>query len=144
MSVPKILVVDDSRTVRAVVERTLREAGYSVVTAADGVEAVELAKSERPALAVLDICMPFMDGYAVCDELKQLGEPLNRLPIVFLTSLESHALELLGSTMGAYLHKPVHAEELLRVVGDVIRPASTDALASDESGKVSAENQITL
>ena len=55
MSVPKILVVDDSRTVRTVVQRELIEAGYEVITAADGLEAVEKAKTERPELAVSGI-----------------------------------------------------------------------------------------
>lgn len=134
MSVQKILVVDDSRTVRAIVVRALAEAGYEVITAADGVEAVERAKSDRPDLAVLDICMPFMDGYAVCDELKKLGEPLSRLPIVFLTTVESHALELLGSSLGAYLQKPVQAEELLKVVKGVIGDAGSRTLPTGLSG----------
>ena len=125
MSIPKVLVVDDSRTVRAVVHRTLVEAGYEVITAADGLEAVELAKTERPVLAVLDICMPFMDGYAVCDEFKKLGPPLNDLPIIFLTTLESHALELLGNKLGAYLHKPVRSEELLQVVKSVLESGAS-------------------
>ncbi len=133
MSVKKILVVDDSHTVRAVVKCTLVEAGYSVVTAAGGVEALELIKSERPALAVLDIRMPGMDGYAVCEEIKKLGQPFQRLPIIFLTALESHALELLGDQLGAYLQKPVKAPELLRVVGNVIGPASGQADSTPEA-----------
>ena len=137
MSVPKILVVDDSRTVRTVVQRELIEAGYEVITAADGLEAVEKAKTERPELAVLDICMPFMDGYAVCDELEKLGPPLNRLPIIFLTTLESHALELLGNKLGAYLHKPVCSEELLRAVQSVIDNGSRTRLPGPEPGGVS-------
>lgn len=137
MSVPKILVVDDSRTVRTVVQRALIEAGFEVITAADGLEAVELAKNERPELAVLDICMPFMDGYAVCDELKKLGPPLNKLPIIFLTTLESHALELLGNTLGAYLHKPVCCEELVRAVQAVIETGDATCLARREPGGVS-------
>ena len=126
MSMPKILVVDDSRTIRSIVERGLRDAGYQVITAADGLEAIELAQSERPDLAVLDICMPFMDGYGFCDELKSFGEPLCSLPIIFLTSIESHALELLGNSLGAYLHKPVKVDELLQVVDSVLGKVAGD------------------
>ena len=61
-----------------------------------------------------------MDGYGFCDELKGFGEPLSNLPIIFLTSIESHALELLGSSLGAYLHKPVKVDELLQVVESVL------------------------
>ena len=75
MSAPKILVVDDSNAVRTVVRKTLSQAGYEVVTAANGIQAIEAAKSERPQLAILDICMPFLDGYGVCQELKRMGEP---------------------------------------------------------------------
>ena len=144
MSVQKILVVDDSHTVRAVVKCTLTEAGYSVITAAGGVEALELIKSERPALAVLDIRMPVMDGYAVCEEIKKLGEPFHRLPVIFLTALESHALELLGDQWGAYLQKPVKAPELLRVVSQVIGPADRQLDSSSEGVAKGAETTTGL
>jgi DNA-binding response OmpR family regulator len=128
---PKILVVDDSSTVRAIVKRTLSEVGYRVFTAADGIEAMELAKSERPQLAILDVRMPFLDGYGVCQELKRLGEPWSELPIIFLTSLESHALELLGHELGAYLQKPVCRETLLQTVADVL--PSAEAMGENTS-----------
>jgi DNA-binding response OmpR family regulator len=64
--------------------------------------------------------MPFLDGYGVCQELKRLGEPWSQVPIIFLTALESHALELLGHELGAYLQKPVCREKLLQTVADVL------------------------
>lgn len=124
MAFPKILVVDDSRAVRTVVEKTLASVGYDVVTAADGLEAVELAKIEQPQLAIVDICMPFLDGYGVCDELRKLDSPLRNIPIIFLTSLQSHALELLGNSLGAYLHKPVCPDALRTTVREVLRTSS--------------------
>ena len=132
MPSPKILVVDDSSTVRTVLRRTLGEAGYDVVTAADGLEAIEAAKSERPQLAILDICMPFLDGYGVCQELKRMGKPWSDVPIIFLTTLESHALELLGHELGAYLQKPVCNERLLQTVGEFLPPAIASGHSSSE------------
>jgi DNA-binding response OmpR family regulator len=111
----KLLVVDDSRTVRLQVERILTNAGYDVITAEDGLEAIEHLQ-QQPSLMVLDVTMPRLDGYGVVERLKQLGAEFERLPIVFLTSLESRAMELLGREYGAYLHKPVCEQQLLSVV----------------------------
>lgn len=111
----KLLVVDDSRTVRVQVQRILTDAGYEVITATNGLEALALL-DEQPSLMVLDVSMPGLDGYGVVESLKQLGTQFERLPIVFLTSLESKAMELLGREYGAYLHKPVCKQQLLSVV----------------------------
>lgn len=122
MSPPKVLVVDDSRTVRTVVKRTLSNVGYEILTAADGLEALEVVKNQSPQLAILDIRMPFLDGYGVCQELQRLGPPYSQIPIIFLTTLESHALELLGDELGAYLQKPVRPEQLLDTVARFVPP----------------------
>ena len=111
-----ILLADDSTTVRIMARRALTEAGYEVLTARDGVEAVELAREHRPQLAILDIIMPEMDGYAVCEEFKKMGDPWDKLPILFLTSVRSNALELLGQAFGAYLSKPVQPDLLVSMV----------------------------
>jgi len=132
MTPAKILVVDDSRTVRTVVSRTLVAAGYEVVTACDGRESLNVAQREQPQLAILDIRMPYLDGYGVCQELQKLGEPYSRIPIVFLTTLESHALELLGDELGAYLQKPVRPQQLLDTVARFVpRPVSLDTAAAE-------------
>ncbi|MEM7477577.1 MAG: response regulator, partial [Planctomycetota bacterium] len=64
----RILVADDSRTVRIYVQRALTRAGYEVILSCDGVEAVELARKHSPDLAILDIQMPEMDGYTACEK----------------------------------------------------------------------------
>lgn len=115
MSVHKLLIVDDCQSIRLTVQRILLEAGYEVITAANGNEAIERLQ-EEPSLIVLDIEMPGMDGYGVCEKLRELGTDYDRLPIVFLTCLESKALELLGREFGAYLKKPVQPGELVSVV----------------------------
>jgi CheY-like chemotaxis protein len=115
-SAAKILVVDDSGTVRCVLDRMLTLAGYSVVLAGDGVTALEKARRTNPDLVILDIQMPLMDGYAVCQRMKAIGPPWDRTPIIFLTSVESNALDLLGHAMGDYVRKPVDPTRLLSSV----------------------------
>jgi DNA-binding response OmpR family regulator len=116
MSHTRILVADDSNTVRTLVTTVLTRAGYEVVTADSGPAALEKARSECPHLAVLDIVMPEMDGYAVCERLKEMGSPWREIPIIFLTSVKSQALEVLGSEFGAYMHKPVNPDRLLKTI----------------------------
>ena len=120
---PKLLVVDDSQAVRIKVKRVLSDAGYDVITACDGLEAI--AKLDQgPALIVLDVNMPGLDGYGVCEKLRELGSAYDNLPVVFLTSLESKALELLGREFGAYLNKPVCDQKLLSVVEEQLAQSS--------------------
>jgi DNA-binding response OmpR family regulator len=117
---PQVLVVDDCRTVRTQLRGTLSRAGYQVHEAENGRQALVQARDVRPDVIILDIQMPEIDGYAVCQELKGMGRPWDRIPIVFLTSLDSNALNLLGDAMGAYLRKPVRADELLAAVATLV------------------------
>ena len=120
---PKILVADDSHTIRVVVEQTLAGRGYDVVTVTNGKEAIDFARHDCPDLLVLDILMPEMDGYAVCEQLQEMGEPWSRLPIVFFSRIKSHALELLGKQFGAYIVKPVTADALLETISQFVAPS---------------------
>ena len=122
MMSPSIVAVDDSSTVRLQLRRLLTAAGYEVSVVSSGKEAISLLQSKCPDLLILDIQMPDVDGYTVCQELMRLGSPWDALPIIFLTSLESHALSLLGNEMGAYLRKPVCSDELLGTVARFLRP----------------------
>ncbi len=115
-----ILLADDSSTVRTMLSRILKENGFHVVEAHDGRQAIELVKTCHPSLAILDIVMPDLDGYAVVEHLKEMGAPYDKLPILFLTCVESNALELLGDKYGAYLRKPVNVDELLKAIGEQI------------------------
>jgi CheY-like chemotaxis protein len=121
---PRILVVDDSHTVRTVIKRTLGPLGYEIAMAADGLESLEVVRRECPQLAILDIRMPRLDGYGVCQELQKMGAPYSEIPIIFLTTLDSHALELLGDELGAYLQKPVRPKQLLDTVARFVPPPS--------------------
>ncbi|GAC1431772.1 MAG: hypothetical protein NVS4B1_30460 [Ktedonobacteraceae bacterium] len=114
-----ILVADDDDDVRSLIAKNLRRAGYQVVEATDGVQAIALAQSQAPALALLDIRMPGMDGIAVLRALR--NEPATRnLAVIMMTaspgmSEESRStVEALGGAM--LLSKPCTAEELAEVI----------------------------
>jgi len=116
MPASHILITDDSRTIRTQVEQILTQAGYQVTSARDGREALQQAQDNPPALMVLDVNMPLLDGFGVCLELRKLGLPWSGIPVVLLTCSQSQALEVLGNEVGAYLHKPVQAPALLQAV----------------------------
>lgn len=115
MSKSTILVVDDCHTIRLAVKRILKTAGYQVVVASNGEEALGLME-QNPDLIVLDVNMPQLDGFGFCERINEENPELQNVPIVFLTNEESIALELLGKEMGAYLKKPVAEDDLLEVV----------------------------
>jgi DNA-binding response OmpR family regulator len=113
----KILVVDDSVTVRRLIAARLSADGYEVVEAEDGMQALELVRSERPALVVLDKVMPKLDGFEVVRALRE--DPATAaLPIVMLTerTSEEDVLDGLGLGVEEYMPKPFSPRELsLRV-----------------------------
>lgn len=129
MSMSRIMVVDDSQAVRLSVKRILTQAGYDVVTACDGEDAIAKL-TEEPDLVVLDVNMPGLDGYGFCEQLNHNGN--SDLPVVFLTSVESKALELLGDQYGAYLNKPVDSDELVQVIDTQL--AAATARYNDSNG----------
>jgi chemosensory pili system protein ChpA (sensor histidine kinase/response regulator) len=108
------MVVDDSLTVRKITSRFLVREGFRVKTARDGVEALEMLETEVPAVMLLDIEMPRMDGFEVARSVRS-GNQYRDLPIIMITSRtaekhRSHALEL---GVDAYLGKPYQEDELL-------------------------------
>ena len=120
---PKILVIDDEELMRELVTMHLRVAGYDVLVAQDAIAGGYLVLEENPDVVILDVHMPFMNGYELVSALK--GDPTTRhIPIVFLTTdddVEEHARKL-GAE--AYLKKPVTVTRLLETVG-LWAPAQT-------------------
>ncbi len=115
----KILVVDDERDVLTVVSKRLSDAGYFVITATNGKDAIWIAKKERPNLILLDIMMPDMDGGQVGYTLKNIPETKD-IPVVFLTCLISKDEEKKGSNVIAgnyFIAKPYNPEDLLKEIG---------------------------
>jgi CheY-like chemotaxis protein len=134
MNAPKILVADDSRTIRTTVSRALVGAGLEVTLACDGREAVEMARRERPDLVILDIQMPVMDGYTACEEILALEHRTVKLPIIFLTKDTAGHLDTLGSQLGAYLHKPVCDQTLVATVQSLLHRKADQAHCIGSNG----------
>jgi OmpR family response regulator RpaB len=106
----KILVVDDEASIRRILETRLSMIGYSVVTAADGEEAIIVFRKELPNLIILDVMMPKLDGYGVCQEIRKESS----VPIIMLTALGDVADRITGLELGAddYVIKPFSPKEL--------------------------------
>jgi DNA-binding response OmpR family regulator len=113
ISTPIVLVADDSRTVLSMVTSRLERRGYEVVTAANGEDALQLARQRVPTLVILDVEMPGIDGLEVTRRLR--AEPAtSEVPIVLLTSLDEEMAVVAGFAAGAtgYITKPFSPQEL--------------------------------
>ena len=115
----KVLVVDDDPHIRDVVCFALRRAGYEPLPADNGFAALDLAAREAPALVILDILMPELDGTEVCRRLRKGSD----VPIIFLTSKDEEMDRILGLELGAddYVVKPFSPRELVARVKTVLR-----------------------
>jgi OmpR family response regulator RpaB len=115
----KILVVDDEASIRRILETRLSMIGYEVVTAGDGEEAIAMFRDEIPDLVVLDVMMPKLDGYGVCQELRKESD----VPIIMLTALSDVADRITGLELGAddYVVKPFSPKELEARIRSVLR-----------------------
>jgi two-component system OmpR family response regulator len=116
----RLLVVDDEENIRDLVATSLRYRGYEVDTAADGRSALVRAGAFRPDLIVLDISLPDIDGFKVCDRLQSLGQAP---PIIFLTARRTLEDKLTGLSTGGddYITKPFSLQELHVRVRVVLR-----------------------
>lgn len=125
-SVRTVLVADDEFGILLVLEMALSDAGYRVVTAGNGRQAVELARAEPPDLIILDWMMPVMDGPAAAAAIR--NDPvLKDVPIIFMSGASEASLRSRIDLYSAFLHKPFLDDELLAVVGEVLaRPTRSD------------------
>ncbi len=114
-----ILVVDDEPAVLKVLVTRLNLAGYQVVSAQDGEQALEVFHREAPDLIVLDVMLPKMDGFAVCRRIRAES----CVPIIFLTALEAISERVAGLDLGAddYLAKPFSPKELEARIATILR-----------------------
>jgi DNA-binding response OmpR family regulator len=131
MAGEKILNIDDSPTVQRLIAMILSSQGYQVVLASDGEEGIQKAKSERPALILVDFVMPKMNGYQVCKILKEDPE-FRDTPIILVTSkgdkVGSKFVDVLG--ISEYFTKPFQPEELLAKIREVLDKKAQDAAAA--------------
>lgn len=117
MSNKTILVIDDSRTIRLLVSQTLETAGFSPVTADDGVEGLEAFKKQRFAAVLTDINMPNLDGFGVMEGIRR-GEVNRKVPILAITTESSQEFKERARKLGAtgWIVKPFDDAELIDIL----------------------------
>lgn len=130
-----ILVADDHEPNRALFEELLTSAGFTVITAVDGAEALQLFQREQPDLVLLDILMPHLNGFEVCKKIKENKESC-LTPVILVTALSATEDRVAGITAGAddFLTRPVDRTQLLARVRSLLKlKAHTDELDRAES-----------
>ena len=113
----KVMVIDDSKTIRRTAETLLKKAGCEVITATDGFEALSVIADSRPDIIFVDIMMPRLDGYQTCALIKNNKE-FKKTPVIMLSSKDSLFDRARGRVVGSdqYLTKPFTKDELLGAI----------------------------
>ena len=121
----RILIVEDEQDIQELLEAYLGDAGYETATAGDGIEAVSRFQQEAFDLVLLDVMLPKLDGFGVCELIRRQS----RVPIVLLTALDGEAEQLRGFDLEIddYITKPFSMPILLRKLAAVLRRAGGDA-----------------
>ncbi|HVB61978.1 MAG TPA: response regulator [Ktedonobacteraceae bacterium] len=117
MTIPTVLVVDDSPTVRKIVQMTLQREHIRVITASDALSALTAVADEMPALILLDIQLPRMDGYNICQIIRKHMQ-FRSIPIIMLSGKDGLFDKMRGRLAGSteYLTKPFDSAELVQTV----------------------------
>lgn len=126
-----ILVVDDEKMIRNLLNINLTKEGYNVIEAVDGLEAVELATEKKPDLILLDVMIPKLDGLSVC---KRIKNTMN-VPILMVTAKDSEVDKILGLELGAddYVTKPFSIRELIARIKANLRKVEASVTADQSS-----------
>jgi len=119
MSINKILVVDDSSVDLMNIQNIVSDAGYTVITAASGSEAIEKANSQKPDLIFMDVVMQKMDGYQACREISH-NDSTSKIPIIFVTSKGQKADRLWAEMQGgkAFVQKPYTPDQIIEQINN--------------------------
>ena len=133
----KILLVDDEPDILEIVGYNLSSAGYQVITANNGAEAVKKAKKQKPQLIILDVMMPEMDGIEACEHIRNIPE-LNDTIITFLTARNEDYSQVAGFYAGAddYIAKPIKPKVLVSKVKALLRRLKEDEVSSNNIVKI--------
>ena len=137
----KILVVDDERPIVDILKFNLEKEGFDVLTADNGLSALERALTQNPDLILLDIMLPKMDGFDVC---RKIREKLN-VPIIMITARDEEVDKVLGLELGAddYIAKPFSVRELIARVKANMRRVTSDA-AGDSDDKIKVDENFII
>lgn len=131
----KILVVEDEPSIVTLLQFNLEQAGFEVIVAMDGKEALERATTDNPQLIILDLMLPQLDGLEVC---KRLRSQNNMVPILMLTAKDDELDKILGLELGAddYLTKPFSPREVVARVKAILRRAEQTAQPISETDEI--------
>jgi two-component system, OmpR family, response regulator len=134
---PKLLLVEDDRTLRDTLAFNLAREDYQVVEANDGVEALDLAREQKPDVVLLDVMLPGLDGLTVCRALRHEMD----VPIVLLTARSGEVDRIVGLDSGAddYIVKPFSLGELLARLRAVLRRGRSDSSTRLQSGDLTLD-----
>lgn len=132
MADEKVLIVDDEEHIVELLQFNLVNAGYKVITANNGLDALKKVKENKPDLLLLDLMLPGMDGLDVCKEIKRDKET-SKTSIIMLTAKSEEIDKILGLELGAddYITKPFSIRELLARVKAVLRRSSSDEISEE-------------
>lgn len=124
----QILVVEDDQDIQELLQNYLENEGYQVVVASDGEEAIDMFHKENPALVLLDIMLPKLDGYSVCKNMREESD----VPIIMLTALDSEHNQIQGFDLKIddYITKPFSIPLLLKKIEAVLRRTSGHNITS--------------
>lgn len=122
MSAVKVMVIDDSNTIRKSTEAILSREGYQVLTAADGFEAMSMITDNRPDIIFVDIMMPRLDGYQTCSLIKN-NRYFRSTPVVMLSSKDGLFDRARGRIAGSdqHINKPFSRDELLGAIHEHVK-----------------------
>lgn len=120
-----ILIADDDAGIRSLLQATLHLDGVTLIEAANGAEAIAMARAAHPDIVLLDVMMPFLDGFEVCQRLRAAPETA-RSHIIILTRLDRPEYQSMARTVGAneFLNKPFSPLTLLQRIYDVLESRS--------------------
>ncbi len=140
---PRVLVVDDSLSVRKMVERALEMKGFEVLAAASGTEAMERLDSAMPDLVVCDVVMPDVDGYRIC-EFVRAHPTLSETPVLLISGIVNNAvLERAAQVRSSYvLRKPFTADDLARKVDELLIARARRAATSADLPTASSDDMV--
>ncbi|MBS7402460.1 MAG: response regulator [Oscillospiraceae bacterium] len=131
-----VLIVDDEKSIVDILKFNLEKSEYKTICAYDGKEALKLAREMNPDLILLDVMLPYMDGFEVCKALRSEG---SAIPIIMITAREQETDKVLGLELGAddYITKPFSVRELLaRVKANMRRLPVQESAPIEKSGNV--------
>lgn len=139
-----VLIVDDEKSIVDILKFNLESSGFGTICAYDGQEGLRLAREQNPDLILLDIMLPYIDGFEVCKTLRAEG---SNIPIIMITAREEETDKIFGLELGAddYITKPFSVRELMaRVKANMRRAINTEAPPAENAGEVKRFRELTI